>query len=85
MVYPLPRSLPHHVGTRRTLIQWLSRVWCVSGGIGLTEVSGVVIVLSREQAAEVALLSADLDVPEDEVVRLLLSGPLGRWMESGGD
>lgn len=45
----------------------------------------MVIVLSREQAAEVAMLSADLDVPEDEVVRLLLSGPLGMWMESGGD
>lgn len=39
----------------------------------------VVIVLSREQAVEVSLLAADLDLPESEVVRLLLSEPLSRW------
>ena len=39
----------------------------------------MVIVLSKEQAAEVRILSLDLDLTEDEVVRHLLSGPLSRW------
>ena len=39
----------------------------------------MVIVLSAEQAAEVTLLADDLDLPVDEVVRHLLSGPLSRW------
>lgn len=38
----------------------------------------MVIVLHPEQEAEVALLSADLDLSPEEVVRLLLSGPLSR-------
>lgn len=39
----------------------------------------MMIVLSREQAAEVRLLADDLDLTEDEVVRHLLSEPLSRW------
>jgi hypothetical protein len=38
----------------------------------------MVIVLHPEQEAEVKMLSADLDLPVDEVVRALLSGPLSR-------
>jgi hypothetical protein len=36
----------------------------------------MIIVLHPEQAAEVALLAADLELDPDEVVRHLLSGPL---------
>lgn len=36
----------------------------------------MVIVLHPEQAAEVRLLALSLDIPEEEVVRYLLSGPL---------
>lgn len=39
----------------------------------------MVIVLSREQAAEVTLLAEELDLPNDEVVRHLLSGPLSTY------
>ena len=40
----------------------------------------MVIVLHPEQAATVALLSADLDLPVDTVIQHLLSGPLSRHL-----
>ena len=36
----------------------------------------MIVVLHPEQAAEVALLAKDLELEPDQVVRLLLSGPL---------
>lgn len=36
----------------------------------------MIVVLHPEQAAEVSLLSKNLELPVDEVVRHLLSGPL---------
>ena len=38
----------------------------------------MVIVLHPEQEAEVSLLSAQLELPPEEIVRHLLSGPLSR-------
>lgn len=36
----------------------------------------MIVILHPEQAAEVKLLSKNLGLPEEEVVRHLLSGPL---------
>lgn len=42
----------------------------------------MVIVLSKEQAAEVTILATDLNLTKDEVVRHLLSGPLSTYAGS---
>ena len=41
----------------------------------------MVIVLHPEQEAEVSLLSAQLELPPEMVVRHLLSGPLSRHLD----
>lgn len=38
----------------------------------------MVVTLGVEQAQEVSLIAADLDLPVETVVELLLSGPLSR-------
>lgn len=62
-------------GTRTTLAGLLWHINLVS--VAQAGYAGpVIIVLHPDQAAEVRLLAADLDLPVDEVVRHLLSGPL---------
>lgn len=41
----------------------------------------VKVVLEREQAEQVALIAADLDLPVDLCVQMLLSGPLGQMAQ----
>lgn len=67
---------------------WRLLLWCRWGGRSGFVLGWwrrwrvVVIVLAQEQAAEVRILSSDLGLPESEVVRLLLSGPLSTYAGS---